>query len=77
MGLKLKLDRITCSREEIKEGIFLAPQENLDIKTLPKNVKRVVLIILEINKELKIDLSSKNYVNNFLVTLKRHSLEYY
>ena len=77
MSLKLKLDRITCSREEFREGISLVTQENLDINSLPKNIRKIVLSILEINKELKIDLKSKNYVNNFLVALKRHSLEYY
>ncbi|MCK9272550.1 GGDEF domain-containing protein [Candidatus Gracilibacteria bacterium] len=77
MGLKLKLDRITCSREEFREGISLAPQKDLDIKSLPKNIKRIVLTILELNKELQVDLSTKNYVTNFLLALKKHSLEYY
>lgn len=77
MSLKLKLDRITCSREEFREAISLAPQKDLDINSLPKKIKIIVLWILEINKELKINLTSKNYVNDFLIALKKHSLEYY
>ena len=41
MSLKLKLEKITCSREEFREGISLVAQKNLDIKSLPKKLKQL------------------------------------